>query len=50
MDDNNEENATLLMFACKTSKINIVEMLLNVHGIRIFEKDKINRNAVHYAF
>lgn len=38
------------MFACWKSNINIVEMLLDHKGIRIFEKDKLNRNAVHYAF
>lgn len=38
------------MFACKSSSLNIVEMLLEHKEIRIFEKDKFNKNAVHYAF
>ena len=38
------------MLACWKSNISIVEVLVHHEGIRIFEKDKQNRNAVHYAF
>lgn len=38
------------MFACRVSNINIVEMLLSQKAIRIYEKDRLDKNAVHYAF